>query len=79
MKFSTFYFSGTGNTEWAVREFNRIIVECGHDVDSISIDGIDAQKPSFLVEIFFLMENMLTQTYMIGIGGLMLLKISVYY
>ncbi len=32
MKLSTFYFSGTGNTEWAVREFERIIAECGHDV-----------------------------------------------
>ncbi len=51
MKLSTFYFSGTGNTEWAVREFERIVAEGGHDVNSISIDGIDAQKPSFLVEI----------------------------
>jgi NAD-dependent dihydropyrimidine dehydrogenase PreA subunit len=50
MKFSTFYFSGTGNTEWAVKEFNRIITERGHDVDAISIDGIDARKSSFLVE-----------------------------
>ncbi len=32
MKLSTFYFSGTGNTEWAVRKFERIIAECGHDV-----------------------------------------------
>lgn len=38
MKFSTFYFSGTGNTRWAVDEFARIIEEKGHQAELVSID-----------------------------------------
>ena len=41
MKFSTFYFSGTGNTKWAVKEFNQIIMRKGHDVRMFSIDVHD--------------------------------------
>ncbi|MBC3889973.1 hypothetical protein GH810_16865 [Acetobacterium paludosum] len=38
MKFSTFYFSGTGNTRWAVETFNAIITAKGHQADLFSID-----------------------------------------
>lgn len=38
MKFSTFYFSGTGNTKWAVETFNAIIGEKGHQAAMVSID-----------------------------------------
>ncbi|UYO61154.1 EFR1 family ferrodoxin [Acetobacterium wieringae] len=38
MKFTTFYFSGTGNTRWAVDEFARIIEEKGHQAEQVSID-----------------------------------------
>ncbi|KNZ41317.1 EFR1 family ferrodoxin [Acetobacterium bakii] len=38
MKFSTFYFSGTGNTRWAVETFNAIISEKGHQAAMFSID-----------------------------------------
>lgn len=38
MKFSTFYFSGTGNTKWAVQEFSRIMVAKGHTAELFSID-----------------------------------------
>ncbi|KAF5038226.1 Electron transport complex subunit RsxB [anaerobic digester metagenome] len=38
MKFTTFYFSGTGNTRWAVDEFARIVGEKGHQADVVSID-----------------------------------------
>lgn len=51
MKFSTFYFSGTGNTEWAVKQFNKIIVEREHDGEIISIENIDAQDTSFFIDM----------------------------
>jgi len=38
MKFSTFYFSGTGNTRWAVETFNAIISEKDHQAAMFSID-----------------------------------------
>lgn len=38
MKLTTFYFSGTGNTRWAVYEFARIVGEKGHQADVVSID-----------------------------------------
>lgn len=38
MKFSTFYFSGTGNTKWAVQNFNDIVSEKGHQAAMFSID-----------------------------------------
>ncbi len=38
MKFTTFYFSGTGNTRWAAQEFARIVGEKGHQADVVSID-----------------------------------------
>ena len=38
MNYSTFYFSGTGNTRWAVAEFTKIIQDQGHQAELISID-----------------------------------------
>jgi len=38
MKFSTFHFSGTGNTRWAVETFNAIISAKGHQAAMFSID-----------------------------------------
>jgi ferredoxin len=38
MKYATFYFSGTGNTRWAVSEFTRIIQDQGHQAEQVSID-----------------------------------------
>lgn len=52
MKFATFYFSGTGNTEWVVKEFNQKIKEKGHLGEMFSIEQRDIQKLSFLEAIF---------------------------
>ncbi len=38
MKFSIFYFSGTGNTKWAVEEFCRMAFELGHQAEMLSIE-----------------------------------------
>ena len=38
MKLSTFFFSGTGNTRWAVETFNAIIREKDHQAAMFSID-----------------------------------------
>ena len=52
MKFTTFYFSGTGNTEWVVKEFNRKIKEKGHQGEIVSIEKKDILESSFLEDIF---------------------------
>jgi NAD-dependent dihydropyrimidine dehydrogenase PreA subunit len=51
VKFTTFYFSGTGNTEWAVNQFKQIVTERGHDSEIISIDNLVVQKTSFFLDI----------------------------
>jgi len=38
MKCSTFYFSGTGNTRWAVSEFAKIMQDRGHQAELVAID-----------------------------------------
>jgi ferredoxin len=38
MNYSTFYFSGTGNTRWAVSEFTKILQDQGHQAEQYSID-----------------------------------------
>ncbi|WP_373482291.1 EFR1 family ferrodoxin [Acetobacterium sp.] len=38
MNYSTFYFSGTGNTRWAASEFTKIIQEKGHQAGLYAID-----------------------------------------
>ena len=51
MIFSTFYFSGTGNTEWAVKEFTKLIEMKGHQSVIYSIDGQNMQDKSTLKDI----------------------------
>ncbi|AFA48642.1 EFR1 family ferrodoxin [Acetobacterium woodii] len=38
MKYTTFYFSGTGNTRWAVSELAKFIQQKGHQAELVSID-----------------------------------------
>jgi NAD-dependent dihydropyrimidine dehydrogenase PreA subunit/flavodoxin len=38
MRITVFYFSGTGNTKWAVNEFKDIISEKGHECRIYSVD-----------------------------------------
>lgn len=38
MVFSTFYFSGTGNTKWAAEQFSNIVTCKGHKAQLFSID-----------------------------------------
>jgi NAD-dependent dihydropyrimidine dehydrogenase PreA subunit len=51
MKFITFYFSGTGNTKWAVEQFNRIVTEKGHESKIYSIDNMDLQRLTELIDV----------------------------
>jgi len=39
MIFSTFYFSGTGNTKWVVEQLNSIVSKNGHQAEMYSIDN----------------------------------------
>ncbi len=50
MKFTTFYFSGTGNTKWVVEEFDKIVINTLNDSEIISIESIDNNNFSFLIE-----------------------------
>lgn len=51
MRFTTFYFSGTGNTEWAVRQFNQLANAAGHDAVMFSIENIDIQDVALLTDL----------------------------
>jgi Dissimilatory sulfite reductase (desulfoviridin), alpha and beta subunits len=51
MRFTTFYFSGTGNTEWAVRKFSQFLNDAGHDAKMYSVDSVDVCDTSLLEEI----------------------------
>jgi NAD-dependent dihydropyrimidine dehydrogenase PreA subunit len=51
MKFVTFYFSGTGNTRWAVQEFSRIVIKKGHDCRLIPIEDADSLAASDLRDL----------------------------
>lgn len=51
MRFTTFYFSGTGNTEWTVKQFNHMIIEAGHEGEIFSIETIDTEDRSLLIDI----------------------------
>lgn len=55
MKFLVFYFSGTGNTKWAVNELKNTIISKGHECRIHSID----------TEIFNL-ENIVNETDIVG-------------
>lgn len=51
MKFSTFYFSGTGNTKWVVEQLNNIVANNGHKAEMFSIDINDKLTDSIIKEI----------------------------
>lgn len=51
MLFTTFYFSGTGNTRWAVEQFNKIITNKGQQIEIYSIDNHEAKAADFLKNI----------------------------
>ncbi|MDF2988818.1 MAG: hypothetical protein K0R50_4328 [Eubacterium sp.] len=53
MKFTTFYFSGTGNTKWAAEEFNKIVIEKLHISELISIDSLENNDFSFFIDIWW--------------------------
>ncbi|TXT61088.1 MAG: putative 4Fe-4S ferredoxin, iron-sulfur binding [Promethearchaeota archaeon] len=48
MKFTIFYFSGTGNTWWVCREFAKIVNKSEHDAEFISIEQDDIQSMGYL-------------------------------
>lgn len=52
MRFTTFYFSGTGNTQWTVNQFHRILTEAGHESKVFSIDKNAIEKPEFYLDIY---------------------------
>lgn len=52
MRFSTFYFTGTGNTWWVAREFSRLAQELGHEAQYISLENKNAHDPEILQKIF---------------------------
>lgn len=52
MNFTTFYFSGTGNTRWAVKEFHRIIETRGHQGKFYAIEDRELDDPAVLDDIF---------------------------
>lgn len=41
MLFTTFYFSGTGNTKWTVEQFQQLVILSGHQAKLYSIDSFD--------------------------------------
>ncbi len=55
MRFSTFYFTATGNTWWAAREFTKIAKGSGHEADYYSIESEDMQSDEKIAKI--LMES----------------------
>lgn len=48
MRITTFYFSGTGNTRWAVHEFSEIAKEKGHEVAAYSIEEASVGEGAFI-------------------------------
>ena len=51
MLFSTFYFSGTGNTKWAVEQFDRIIRRKKHESFLYSIDRNEDMTDFVLTQV----------------------------
>lgn len=51
MIFSTFYFSGTGNTKWVVEQFSSIVSKASHQSTSYSIDHFDRISKEELTRI----------------------------
>jgi NAD-dependent dihydropyrimidine dehydrogenase PreA subunit len=50
MQFLVCYFSGTGNTWWAVQAFKRFAEESGHSVDTVSIETIPNYDEALLFQ-----------------------------
>jgi len=50
VKFSIFYFSGTGNTRWVVQQLNKIIIDKGHQGELFTLDNLD-MKDDLLIDI----------------------------
>lgn len=51
MIFTTFYFSGTGNTRWIVEQFNSILNETSHQTLSCSVDNFTLISKEELTDI----------------------------
>lgn len=51
MRFAIFYFSGTGNTKWAVDEFARLVVEKGFTAECHAIEKPLPTDTAFLSEV----------------------------
>ena len=51
MRFVTFFFSGTGNTWWVVKEFTNIASKNGHDAEMYSIENDQIKDFSILREL----------------------------
>ena len=52
MLFTTFYFSGTGNTKWVAEQLERIVVQSGHQSKLYSIDNFDrSAEADFIKEL----------------------------
>ncbi|MBD3255580.1 MAG: hypothetical protein GF383_10840 [Candidatus Lokiarchaeota archaeon] len=50
MKFTTFFFSGTGNTWWIAKQFTDIALQKGHHAEYLSIENENVNKLTFLEE-----------------------------
>lgn len=50
MRFITFYFSGTGNTKWAVNEFNNILANRGHQGVAHSIEDVSNKGKEYILD-----------------------------
>ncbi len=51
MLFTTFYFSGTGNTRWVVEQFNRILNENSLQSKSCTIDNFNCISKEALTDL----------------------------
>lgn len=51
MIFTTFYFSGTGNTKWVVEQFNSILNETSHQTASYAIDKLNRISKEEIADI----------------------------
>ncbi|WP_085832383.1 EFR1 family ferrodoxin [Clostridium merdae] len=51
MLFTTFYFSGTGNTKWVVEQFKSTVIQSGHQAELYSIDDFKRCKSENLIKI----------------------------
>lgn len=52
MIFSTFYFSGTGNTKWVAEQFNISIAKSGHQARLYPVESLKKGPNNLLKDIF---------------------------